>query len=160
MSLSIVRRFGQPKDNDPAGGAGYLTSTIVDNLYHHRWREMNSIPPIVKAGEFVHGANTPRSHLNPHSPPSIPFFECHECVGGGRGRTSHLPAAVSGHHIHCHHRFLKKPVKTMCLGQQLPYHWRQNDTNPSFMMLRRDLSAGDGLEGIVYWCVRGCWNWL
>jgi len=74
MSLSIVRRFGQPKDNDPAGGAGYLTSTIVDNLYHHRWREMNSIPPIVKAGEFVHGANTPRSHLNPHSPPSIPFL--------------------------------------------------------------------------------------
>jgi hypothetical protein len=39
------------------------------------------------------------------------------CFCGGRGRTSHLPVAVSGHYIHRHHQFLKKPVKTTYLGQ-------------------------------------------
>lgn len=33
------------------------------------------------------------------------------CIGGGRGRTSHLPVAVFGHRIHHHRGFSKKPVR-------------------------------------------------
>jgi len=35
---------------------------------------MNSIPPIIKAGEFVHVTNTCRSHLDPHHPSPVPFW--------------------------------------------------------------------------------------
>ena len=116
------------------------------------WRQMKSIPPIAKAGKFVHGANTPRSHLDPHHPSPIPSFEGCGCVGSSRGRTSHLPAAIFDYRSIVITWFSKKPGRTMYLGQQLPNRWAQNDTNPSSMVLRRDLYV----YSVGWCCFSGC----
>jgi hypothetical protein len=71
---------------------------------------------------------------SPQSPSPIAdtFFECSECIGGGRGRTSHIPAAVSGDHIH-HQTLPLTPKRYKSLlhyvekGFVCLQHWRLGD---------------------------------
>jgi hypothetical protein len=46
---------------------------------------MNSIPPITKAGKFVHGVITPRSQLDPHHPSLIPFLKVVDALTATEG---------------------------------------------------------------------------
>ena len=134
-------------------------NTIIDDVM--TWDELD---PSHCQGQQVRPR---RKHpqKSPQSPSPIvdTFFECYECVGGDRGRTSHLPVAVFGDRIHRHHGFSKKPVKTNTLvSQYLPltskrYKSLLHGVEKGFVCLQC-WRLGDGFifNGCVWRYKKGC----